>query len=195
MINSYITQLEKKQMKPEYTNVEVGDIVVVHKMIVEGKKQRVQRFKGTVIKIKGSLSRTSFTVRKVIDGIGVEKTFLLHSPLVPKIEVEKRSKVRRAKLYYLRDRIGSKANRLKVKVDSQIEEDPKNKATDKKATQAAEVKENKVEENNAKSTSKKEAVAEKKEKAPAETKTAQNKAEKKSATDDVTDTSTKTSDS
>tara|TARA_B100001989_G_scaffold112887_1_gene79178 strand:- start:1284 stop:1871 length:588 start_codon:yes stop_codon:yes gene_type:complete len=195
MTNSYITQLEKKQMKPEYTNVEVGDIVVVHKMIVEGKKQRVQRFKGTVIKIKGSLSRTSFTVRKVIDGIGVEKTFLLHSPLVPKIEVEKRSKVRRAKLYYLRDRIGSKANRLKVKVDSQIEEDPKNKATDKKATQAAEVKENKVEENNAKSTSKKEAVAEKKEKAPAETKTAQNKAEKKSATDDVTDTSTKTSDS
>ena len=87
-------------------------------VIMEGKKQRVQRFQGTVIKIKGSLSRKTFTVRKIIDGVGVEKSFLLHSPLVPKVEVLKRAKVRRAKLYYLRDRVGAKANRLKVKDDS-----------------------------------------------------------------------------
>ena len=115
MKNTYIDEFEKSQMKDKVEDVRVGDIVVVHKVIVEGKKQRVQRFQGTVIKLKGSLSRKSFTVRKIMDGIGVEKTFLLHSKLVEKVDIVKRSKVRQAKLYYLRDRVGAKANRLKVK--------------------------------------------------------------------------------
>ena len=115
MTSKEIHDFEKSQCKETVTPVEVDDIVVVHKVIMEGKKQRVQRFQGTVIKKKGSLSRESFTVRKIIDGVGVEKTFLIHSPLVPKIEVTQQSSVRRAKLYYLRDKVGAKANRLKVR--------------------------------------------------------------------------------
>ncbi len=115
MKDSRIEQFEKTQMKENPADVHVGDTVIVHKVIVEGKKKRTQRFQGTVIKKQGSLSRASFTVRKIVEGIGVEKLFLLHSPLVPKIEIVKRSKVRRAKLYYLRKRIGARANRLKVK--------------------------------------------------------------------------------
>tara|TARA_B100001094_G_C17661207_1_gene544323 strand:+ start:207 stop:569 length:363 start_codon:yes stop_codon:yes gene_type:complete len=118
MTHPVIKKFEESQVKDTVADVQVGDTVVVHKVIMEGKKQRTQRFQGTVIKLKGSLSRKSFTVRKIIDGVGVEKTFLLHSPLVPKVEIVKRAKVRRAKLYYLRDRVGAKANRLKVKEDS-----------------------------------------------------------------------------
>ena len=118
MTHTEIQNFEKQQCKDNTPDIQVGDTVVVHKVIVEGKKQRTQRFQGTVIKMKGSLSRRSFTVRKIIDSIGVEKTFLIHSPLVPKVEILKRSKIRRAKLYYLRDRVGAKANRLKVKEDA-----------------------------------------------------------------------------
>ena len=115
MKDGRIEQFEKTQMKENPADIHVGDTVIVHKIIVEGKKKRTQRFQGTVIKKQGSLSRASFTVRKIVEGVGVEKLFLLHSPLVPKIEIVKRSKVRRAKLYYLRKRIGARANRLKVK--------------------------------------------------------------------------------
>ena len=115
MTNKEIQEFEKSQCKENVPSIKVGDSVIVHKVIMEGKKQRTQRFQGTVIKKKGSLSRESFTVRKIVDGVGVEKTFLIHSPLVPKVEIIQQSKVRRAKLYYLRDRVGAKANRLKVK--------------------------------------------------------------------------------
>lgn len=118
MTHPLIKKFEESQLKESVADVQIGDSVVVHKVIMEGKKQRVQRFQGTIIKIKGSLSKKSFTVRKIIDGVGVEKSFLLHSPLVPKVEIIKRAKVRRAKLYYLRDRVGAKANRLKVKEES-----------------------------------------------------------------------------
>ena len=118
MTNQIIKKFEESQIKEKVADVQIGDTVVVHKVIMEGKKQRVQRFQGTIIKIKGSLSRKSFTVRKIIDGVGVEKSFLLHSPLVPKVEILKRANVRRAKLYYLRERVGAKANRLKVKDDT-----------------------------------------------------------------------------
>ena len=117
MSQEYIREFEKKQEKETVPDIQIGDSVVVHKVIVEGKKERIQKFKGTVIKKKGSSSRSSFTVRKIIDGVGVEKTFLLHSSLVPTVEVIKRARVRRAKLYYLRDRVGAKANRLKVRED------------------------------------------------------------------------------
>ena len=109
-----IQEIEKSQMKKNPPSIKIGDIVIVSKTIVEGKKKRTQRFEGTVIKMKGELSRKNFTVRKILDGIGVEKTFLLHSPLVTDVKRIQRSKVRRAKLYYLRDRVGSKANRLKA---------------------------------------------------------------------------------
>ena len=93
--------------------ISVGDIVCVSKIIEEGKKKRIQRFEGTVIKCQGSNVRQSFMVRKIMTGGGVEKTFLLHSPLLKNIEIIQQSKVRRAKLYYLRGRVGAKANRLK----------------------------------------------------------------------------------
>tara|TARA_B100001113_G_C21041128_1_gene592396 strand:- start:215 stop:568 length:354 start_codon:yes stop_codon:yes gene_type:complete len=113
-----IVEFEKTQMKKNLPSVKVGDILIVSKIIKEGKKQRTQRFQGTVIKMKGSNSRQSITVRKIMDGVGVEKSFLLHSPLVSNIELIQRSKVRRAKLYYLRHRIGAKANRLKKREQS-----------------------------------------------------------------------------
>lgn len=115
MSSTIIRDIEKAQMKAEVPTFEVGDTVRVAAAILEGKKKRVQRFEGTVIKRSGHLSRQSFTVRRIIDKIGVERTFLLHSPLVEEIEVIKRGAVRRARLYYLRDRVGAKANRVKSK--------------------------------------------------------------------------------
>ena len=115
MKNKIINELQKAELKETVPDINVGDMVVVHKTIVEGKKKRVQKFKGTIIKIQGSSIQKSFTVRKIVEGEGVEKSFLLHSSLVVDVEIIQRSKVRRSKLYYLRDRIGAKANRLKVK--------------------------------------------------------------------------------
>ena len=87
MKNKIIDEFEKSMCKETDLNFNVGDIVSVYKTIFEGKKQRVQRFQGTVIMIKGSLSRKSFTVRKISSGSGVEKTFLYHSPLIKNIDV------------------------------------------------------------------------------------------------------------
>jgi large subunit ribosomal protein L19 len=91
-----------------------GDTLEVHVRVVEGNRQRVQRFQGVVIRIQGSGIRETFTVRKVSFGVGVERTFPMHSPIVAKIDVVTRGDVRRAKLYYLRDRIG-KAAKVKEK--------------------------------------------------------------------------------
>lgn len=109
-----IQEFEKQQLKEDVVEFNVGDTVAVSKVISEGKKQRIQRFEGLVVKMEGYSSRRTFTVRKVIDKIGVEKTFLLHSPLVPEVTVLSRGKVRRAKLHYLRNRIGAKASRVKT---------------------------------------------------------------------------------
>ena len=138
MTHPKIVEFEKSQMTDNAVDVQVGDTVVVHKVIVEGKKKRIQRFQGTVIKLQGTLSRKSFTVRKIIEGVGVEKSFLLHSPLVPEIKIIKRAKVRRAKLYYLRDRVGARANRLAVRKTVEQTE-PKNvsaKPVESKSTEA-----------------------------------------------------------
>ncbi len=110
-----IEAIEKLEMKESIPEVNVGDSVRVSIVILEGKKQRIQKFEGVVVKTTGRLSRLSFTVRKIIDKIGVEKTFLLHSVLLPDVEILKRGKVRRAKLNYLRDRVGVKATRVKTK--------------------------------------------------------------------------------
>lgn len=112
-MSNVVEEFEKSQMKEKITKVNVGDIVCVSKVIVEGKRKRVQKFEGVVIKKRGQLSRASITLRKIVDKIGVEKSFLVHSELVPEIKIITRGKVRRSKLYYLRERIGAKANRIK----------------------------------------------------------------------------------
>ncbi len=107
-----IDQIEAGEMKKEPPVVRPGDTVKVHMRIVEGEKERIQIIEGVVIRIKGGGARKTITVRKISFGIGVERIFPIHSPRVEKVEIVKRSKVRRAKLYYLRDLRG-KAARLK----------------------------------------------------------------------------------
>ncbi len=104
-----IKELEKEQLKENAPQFNVGDTVRVHNRIKEGNRERIQIFEGTVLKIQGGASRTTFTVRKESSGIGVEKTWPLHSPNVEKVEVVRRGKVRRAKLNYLRSLSGKKA--------------------------------------------------------------------------------------
>ena len=103
-----IKEIEAAQIK-EVTDFNVGDTIKVHAKIVEGNRERIQVFEGTVIKRQNGGARETFTVRKQASGVGVEKTWPVHSPIVEKIEVIRRGKVRRAKLFYLRDRIGKAA--------------------------------------------------------------------------------------
>ena len=109
-----IKELSAKQMKADAPQVSVGDTVKVHVKVKEGARERVQIFEGTVIAKKHGGIQETFTVRRVSYGVGVEKTFPMHSPNVEKVEVVRKGKVRRAKLYYLRDRVGKAA---KVKED------------------------------------------------------------------------------
>ena len=109
-----IDQIDKEQMRFDMPEFRVGDTVRVHTRIIEGNKERVQIFEGVVIRRKSGGMTASYTVRKVAHGVGVEKTFPLHSPRVEKVDVVTRGKVRRAKLYYLRSLRG-KAARIKEK--------------------------------------------------------------------------------
>ncbi len=113
MKNSIIDAIEKKQLKSNLPIFKVGDNVRVHVKIVEGNKERVQIFEGVVIAKDGGWLNGSFVVRKVVGGLGIEKKFLLHSPRIAELEVVRSGIVRRAKLYYLRDRIGNRALRIK----------------------------------------------------------------------------------
>ncbi|MBQ7706854.1 MAG: 50S ribosomal protein L19 [Lachnospiraceae bacterium] len=106
--NEIIKSIEDAQIK-EVADFNVGDTVKVYAKIKEGNRERVQAFEGTVLKRQGGSCRETFTVRKNSNGVGVEKTWPLHSPTIEKIEVIRRGKVRRAKLNYLRDRVGKKA--------------------------------------------------------------------------------------
>ena len=108
-MNDYIKNLEASQMKESVDAFSVGDTVKVYNRIKEGNKERIQLFEGTVIKRQGGSNRETFTVRKISNGVGVEKTWPLHSPIIDKIEVVRRGKARRAKLFYLRDRVGKAA--------------------------------------------------------------------------------------
>jgi len=101
--------LEKEQMRTDVPGFKPGDTVKVHVKIIEGQKERIQVFQGTVIKKKGGQNRATFTVRKISSGIGVERTFPTHSPIIDKVEVIMRGRVRRSKLYYLRGLRGKKA--------------------------------------------------------------------------------------
>ncbi len=104
-----IKSIEHEQLKSKVPNIKVGDTVRVHQRIKEGNRQRIQVFEGTVIKKQNGGLNETFTVRRISYGVGVEKTFLLHSPLVEKIELVRVGKARRAKLYYLREKLGKSA--------------------------------------------------------------------------------------
>ena len=114
-MNDIIRNIESAQLKAEVPQFRVGDTVRVHAMIKEGNRERIQIFEGTVLKRQGGSTRETFTVRKSSNGVGVEKTWPLHSPHVVKVEVIRQGKVRRAKLNYLRDRVG-KAAKVKERV-------------------------------------------------------------------------------
>ena len=105
----YIRAIERQQIREDIPAVKVGDNVKVHYRIIEGDRQREQVFQGDVIRMSGEGARETFTVRKISFGVGVERTFPLHSPKIAKLEVVRHGAVRRAKLYYLRDRVGKAA--------------------------------------------------------------------------------------
>lgn len=109
-----IKKIEEKFLRNDIPDIWPGDRITVYYKIFEGNKERIQPFTGDVIAIKGSGSKRTITVRKVSYGVGVERIFPVHSPMIEKIEVEKRGKVRRAKLYYLRERTG-KATKIREK--------------------------------------------------------------------------------
>ena len=108
-MNEIIKSIEAEQLKETVDQFNVGDTVKVYGKIKEGNRERVQVFEGTVLKIQGGSNRQTFTVRKISNGVGVEKTWPMHSPNVEKVEVVRKGKVRRAKLNYLRARVGKKA--------------------------------------------------------------------------------------
>ena len=108
-MNPIIAELEKEQLSENPPEFNTGDTVRVYGKIKEGNRERIQVFEGTVIKRQGGSNRETFTVRKTSNGVGVEKTWPLHSPNVEKIEVVRRGKIRRAKLFYLRERSGKSA--------------------------------------------------------------------------------------
>lgn len=116
-----IKSIEHEQLKNKIPELKVGNTVKVHVKIKEGNKERIQIFEGTIIKVQGGGVNQTFTVRKISYGVGVEKTFLVHSPLVEKVELVRVGKARRARLFYLRDRVG-KASKTKEQVGARIED-------------------------------------------------------------------------
>ena len=115
-----ILQIEKENFRKSIPRFDIGDTVEVHVKIVEGDKERIQVYTGIVIARKGSGSRASFTVRRIVQGEGVERVFPLHSPKVADIVVKKKGRVRRAKLYYLRGRVG-KGTKVREKIGALLE--------------------------------------------------------------------------
>lgn len=113
-LNNIIRSIEEEQYRNDIPRFAPGDMIKVHVKVVEGTRERIQIFEGTVIKIRGTGLSQTFTVRRVTYGVAVERTFPMHSPKIAKIEVVRRGKVRRARLFYLRERVGKKA-RVKEK--------------------------------------------------------------------------------
>jgi large subunit ribosomal protein L19 len=129
--------VEETSIKKEVPQFEIGDTVDVHQRILEGQKERIQIFQGVVIARKGEGMRAMFTVRRTVQGEGVERKFPLHSPKIAKIEVKRTGRVRRAKLYYLRDRVG-KATRLRERKAKPAELASKKAAKAAKTTKPSE---------------------------------------------------------
>ena len=115
-----LKSIEHEQLKNKIPELKIGDTVRVYVRIKEGNKERIQVFEGIIIKKQGGGVNATFTVRRISYGVGVEKTFLVHSPMIEKVEVVRVGKARRAKLYYLRDRVG-KAAKTKEKIGARIE--------------------------------------------------------------------------
>ena len=115
-----IKSIEHEQMKSRIPELKVGNTVKVHVRVKEGNRERIQVFEGTIIKVQGGGVNKTFTVRRISYGVGVEKTFLVHSPAVEKVEVTRVGKARRAKLYYLREKLGKSA-KTKEKIGARIE--------------------------------------------------------------------------
>ena len=115
-----IKAIEHEHLKEKIPVLKVGNTVRVHQRIKEGNRERIQVFEGIIIKKQGGGVNATFTVRRIASGVGVEKTFLIHSPLVEKVELVRVGKARRAKLYYLRDRVG-KAAKTKEQIGARIE--------------------------------------------------------------------------
>ena len=111
-MSQIIKNIEAKHLKKKVPNVSVGDLVKVKVLIREGKKERNQAFEGMVIAVQGGSVNRSFTVRKIFQGVAIERTFMLHSPKVTEVKIVRTGKTRRAKLYYMRERIGTKSIRL-----------------------------------------------------------------------------------
>lgn len=114
MKNKYIQIIENSQQKNN-TKINTGDTVIVKIWVVEGKKKRIQSFKGIIIKIKNRNINSSFIVRKISSGIGVERTFQKHSPIINEIIIEKKAKIKKSKIYYIRNKVGKSA-RIKEKI-------------------------------------------------------------------------------
>ena len=115
-----IKSIEHEQMKNKIPDLKVGNSVKVHVRVKEGNRERIQVFEGIIIKVQGAGVNKTFTVRRIASGVGVEKTFLVHSPVVEKVEVTRVGKARRAKLFYLRERLGKSA-KTKEQVGARIE--------------------------------------------------------------------------
>lgn len=143
-MQSVIEKIQAKYKKPHVTDVRPGDTVKVHQRIQEGSKERVQVFQGLVIRVTRKQSHTSrITVRRVSGGVGVEKSFLLHSPLVVKVEVVKRSKVRRNYLSYMRNRTGKSARLSGVAFDREaVNTEPESPAAETNKEETPTVEEN-----------------------------------------------------
>ena len=116
-----IKSIEHEQLKNKIPDLKIGDTVRVHQRIKEGNRERIQVFEGIIIKKQNGGVNATFTVRKISYGVGVEKTFLVHSPLVEKVELVRVGKARRARLFYLRDRVG-KASKTKEQIGARIED-------------------------------------------------------------------------
>ena len=115
VVNDIIKAIEDEQLRSDITEFRVGDTIKVYAKVIEGSRERIQTYEGTVIKRQNGGARETFTVRKLSSGVGVEKTWPLHSPIIDRIEVVRKGKVRRAKLFYLRGRVG-KAAKVKALV-------------------------------------------------------------------------------
>ncbi|TMD99418.1 MAG: 50S ribosomal protein L19 [Chloroflexi bacterium] len=145
-----IQQLEKEQQKKKTPALRAGDTVRVHAKVVEGTRERIQVFEGTVIRVTGGGLRRNFTVRRVTHGVGVERTFMIHSPRIDKIDVLRHGDVRQGRLYYLRGKVGREARirerrRLVAEAPEQVEvEEPQEEAVEAVAEAAGETEEAKA---------------------------------------------------
>ncbi len=146
MRHKSIERIEKRFIRSDIPVIRSGDTVRVHSRIIEGDKERIQVFEGVVIRANGGSNRATFTVRKVSYGIGVERVFPLHSPRIDKIEVVRSGRVRRARLYYLRDRTGKAArlrartvgDRTRAAVELEVEQAEPSEPTEAKAEEPVE---------------------------------------------------------